>query len=185
MLARSLGSAIHSLILLISKRRRLVGGRPAHHPSIPFFVMPLQLTIKANRRSERASESASVAANEEASSKWSASECGAMGDATQHHPHPISTTTTEHEAERASERARCQRWMGRMCVICRHRSHSAAATSIGNRQTFSASFSHAPEGGRRSSCLPVMRLRGEGGGGGGDGLLSPAAAHANRQFCWQ
>ena len=55
--------------------------RPAHHPSIPFFVMPLQLTIKANRRSERASESASVAANEEASSKWSASECGAMGDA--------------------------------------------------------------------------------------------------------
>ena len=33
-------------------------------------------------------------------------------------------------------------------------------------------------------CVPV-RLRGEGGGGGGDGLLSPAAAHANRQFCWQ
>ena len=85
-LARSLAGIGHSLTHphLASLRpfvRATPVRRPAHHPSIPFFVMPLQLTIKANRRSERASESASVAANEEASSKWSASECGAMGDA--------------------------------------------------------------------------------------------------------
>ena len=53
-LARSLGSAIHSLILISRLSVRATPGRrPAHHPSIPFFVMPLQLTIKANRRSER------------------------------------------------------------------------------------------------------------------------------------
>ena len=38
-------------------------------------------TYNKGQSKERARESASVAANEEASSKWSASECGAMGDA--------------------------------------------------------------------------------------------------------
>ena len=59
-LARSLAGIGHSLTHphLASLRpfvRATPVRRPAHHPSIPFFVMPLQLTIKANRRSERGS----------------------------------------------------------------------------------------------------------------------------------